>query len=96
MSTRAIKRDHAGNQVVQIFMLGAYVVRKRHLAFAIMRSDKAAFLSEAQFYETVIPNDNLLETEQFVLIKGLSACLANGAAPTLNTILGGGRSPSMA
>jgi hypothetical protein len=60
-----------------------------------MRSDKAAFLSDAQFYETVIPNDNLLETEQFVLIKGLSACLANGAAPTLNTILGG-RSPSMA
>ncbi len=53
-----------------------------------MLADKAAFLSKAQAHKTRIANDNLLEPQQLLEIKRLSAGLTNDTAPSLDTVLG--------
>ncbi|WP_371817873.1 hypothetical protein [Bradyrhizobium sp. CCBAU 53421] len=69
-------------------MARADMVRNRPLRFAVMLADEAALLAKAEPHETLVADHDALQTKKFLLVERRSACLADGTAPSLDTILG--------
>jgi hypothetical protein len=63
------------------------MIGQRHAGFTVMLADKTALLPKAQLGETRIADNDLLETQQLVAVQWLTAGFADGAAPSLNTVL---------
>src|SRR6516164_1289585 len=85
---RLIKRDQPVHERGKVLVPNANVIGYRPLRIAILLADKASFGSEAELYEALVADDDTLQAQKFLFVDRRASCFANGAPPSLDTILG--------
>ena len=58
-----------------------------HARVAIMLTDEAAFVAQAEMHEARVANDDALQPQQFVEVDRTAAGFADGPAPALDAVM---------
>ena len=82
-----VESDQSSHERSNVFMPRADMIRNGALRVAVVLADKAAVLAEAELHETLVPDYNALQAKKLLLVERCASSFANGAAPSLNSIL---------
>src|SRR3954470_14310969 len=84
---RLIESNQARHERSKVLMPRADMIRDRSLRFAIVFTDKAAFLAIAHFYKPFVTDHDALQTQKFLFVERRTPRFADSAAPSLDAIL---------